>query len=165
MTFDELERSLRARNDVVFGTGCDQTLIRDAERALGVTFRPELQDYLVRFGHLELGHFELFGLGGDLPQYLSLVTMTQSERLDTGCPIPRNLVPLLNDGGGNLYCISTNEASESGVFFWDHERGPGQEPARCATSLVEWLVELLHDLDGGAPDPQAASHLKPDDAR
>ncbi|WP_437876215.1 SMI1/KNR4 family protein [Sorangium sp. So ce513] len=148
MTFDDLEKILRTRDDVVMGTGCDESLVSYAERALGVTFPSALRDYLIRFGHLELGHFEMFGLGEDLPDYLDLVKMTRSERTDTGCPIRSDLVPLLNDGGGNLYCIGTTGAAAGSVFFWDHERGPGQEPDKCASSLTEWVVELLGDLDG-----------------
>jgi cell wall assembly regulator SMI1 len=148
MTFDDLERVLRARDDVTMGTGCDEKVVHHAERALGVTFPSGLRDYLIRFGHLELGHFEMFGLGEDLPDYLDLVKMTRSERTETGCPVRSDLVPLLNDGGGNLYCIGTTGAAAGTIFFWDHERGPGQEPARCASSLTEWVVELLGDLDG-----------------
>lgn len=83
MTFDDLERALRKRGDVVIGTGCGDTLVRDAERVLGLTFPLALRDYLIRFGHLELGHLELYGLGADLPHYLDLVkTCIASGQLD-----------------------------------------------------------------------------------
>lgn len=150
MTFDELERVLRAREDVDVGNGCDVEVVGAAERALGVVFPPELRRYLVGLGNLSLGHLEMFGLGEQIPKYLDVVTMTLSERTEAGCPLRADFVPLLNDGAGNLYCIGTVGPNAGGVFFWDHESGPGQEPERCAASLVEWIVDLLEELDAGA---------------
>jgi cell wall assembly regulator SMI1 len=148
MTFDDLERLLRDRGDATIGAGCEESLVHMAERSLGVAFPSDLRDYLRRFGHLELGHFELFGLGDALPEYLNLVKVTESERTETGCPLRDDLVPLLNDGGGNLYCIGTTGAEAGSVFFWDHERGPDQAPDTVAPSLTDWLAELLRELNG-----------------
>ena len=147
MTFDELDGTLRARSDAVVGAGVGQAAVSGAERALGVSFPPALREYLLRFGHLELGHFELFGLGHDLPDYLHIVKMTLSERTDTEYPVRDDLIPLLNDGGGNLYCIATREDEAGTIVFWDHAGGNGQEADPHASSFTEWVVELLEDLD------------------
>lgn len=147
MTFDELERALRTRAAVVVGTGASDLSVAAAERALGLVFPRSLREYLRRFGHLVIGHFELFGLGEGIPPFLDLVKMTQCERTESGCPVPVDLVPLLNDGGGNLYCIGTRGASTGKIYFWDHEAGPGQEPDEWAGSLEEWLGELLDETE------------------
>ena len=73
MTFDELEKTLRGREDVVIGSGADEASVAAAAKALGLAIPSALREYLTRFGHLELGHFELFGLGKDVPEYLDLV--------------------------------------------------------------------------------------------
>ena len=149
MTVDELEKILRARDDVVIGTGADEAEVEKAERSLGVAFPDALREYLRRFGHLDLGHFELYGLGSELPKYLQLVPMTLTERTESGCPLPHELVPLLNNGGGNLYCIDTCVPEAGRVVLWDHTLGTGQEPEQLSGSLPEWLAELLGDLDEG----------------
>ncbi|MBK8219294.1 MAG: SMI1/KNR4 family protein [Myxococcales bacterium] len=151
MTFDELEMTLRARHDVIIGTGCKEEVAADAERALGVCFPRELRKYLVQFGHLELGPSEMFGLGEELPEHLNIVTMTMLERGDSGSPVRHDLVPLLNDGAGNLYCVGTSGAETGCVLYWDHELGPNQQPKNHATSLAEWIIELLLELDGQNP--------------
>jgi cell wall assembly regulator SMI1 len=143
---DALEKMLLARTDVVLGNGSDDRDISAAERALGVTFPIALREYLHRFGSLELGHFELFGLGPGLPNYLQLVPMTLSERNVPGCSLPHHLVPLLNDGGGNLFCVNTNPLHAGRVVFWDHSMGSQQVPDDVSASLADWLTSLVCSL-------------------
>lgn len=143
MTMDELEKTLRARDDVVIGTGASDVDIDNAQRSLGVTFPDSLREYVGRFGHLELGHFELYGFGSELPNYLQLVAMTLAERTEYGCPLPHEFVPLLNDGGGNLYCIDTGPPKTGRVVLWDHTLGMEQKPDQQSGSLADWLAELL----------------------
>ena len=147
MALGELERILRSRDDVAIGHGVTDEAVQYAEGALHVTFPPALREYLKRFGHLEFGHFELFGLGDEIPKYLDIVEVTKSERSESGCPLPTNLVPLLNDGGGNLYCVAVSDEHAGSIVFWDHEAGPAQEPALQVSSLEEFLIDLLRDLD------------------
>lgn len=149
MTVDELARMLNVRDDVVMGTGAGEADIENAQKSLGVAFPAELREYLRRFGHLEVGHFELYGLGAELPKYLQLVAMTVSERTESGCPLPHELVPLLNDGGGNLYCIDTRPRRTGRVVLWDHTLGVDQEPEQHSTSLLDWIGGLLRALDQG----------------
>jgi cell wall assembly regulator SMI1 len=147
MALDELERILRSRDDVTIGHGVTDRAIQTAEEDLNVTFPPDLKDYLRRFGHIEFGPFELLGLGDEIPKYLDIVGITKSERIESGCPLPTNLVPLLNDGGGNLYCVAVSDEQTGSIVFWDHEAGPEQEPELHASSLEEWMLDLLSDLD------------------
>jgi cell wall assembly regulator SMI1 len=147
MALDELERILRSRDDVAIGHGVTDETVQTAEEALQLTFPPDLKDFLKRFGHIEVGHFELLGLGDEIPEYLDIVRVTQSERTESGCPLPANLVPLLNDGGGNLYCVAVHDEQAAPIVFWDHEAGPEQEPDLHASSLEAWILSLLGELD------------------
>ncbi len=147
MEFDEFEKILRARDDVVFGKGVPEHVVRHAEERLGLSFPSSVRKNLMRFGYLELGHYELFGLGEGVPDFLRLVEIATSERTETGCPLRRDLVPLLNDGGGNLYCVATTDENVGAVVFWDHSAGSAQEPDVHAPSLDAWIGEMLDDLD------------------
>lgn len=131
------------------GTGVGEADIESAQQSLGVAFPVALREYLRLFGHLELGHFELYGLGAELPKYLQLVAMTVSERTESGCPLPHELVPILNDGGGNLYCIDTRTCGAGRVVLWDHTLGVDQEPEQQSASLLDWIGSLLSALDQG----------------
>ena len=77
MALDELERILRFRDDVTIGRGVTDETVHIAEEALNVTFPSDLKDYLKQFGHIEVGHFELFGLGEEIPDYLDIVRVTK----------------------------------------------------------------------------------------
>jgi cell wall assembly regulator SMI1 len=143
---DELVKVIQARGDASFGKGASAAAIKQAEKQLGVTFPPVLAEYLRRFGWLTVGSDEFYGLGTDVPSHLSLVENAVWEREQAGCPVPLNLIPIYNDGGGNLACVDVKSA-RGRVAFWDHERGPDQEPDEVAASLDAWLAEQIacHD--------------------
>lgn len=144
-TFDELLQEARGRPGAKLGFGAPADAIEGAEHALRVCFPPALREYLTRFGWLQAGHRDFFGLGPGIPPYLDLVRMTSSEREDVGCPIPHHLVPVLNDGGGNHYCVSPT----GGVVFWDHTLSASQQPEQCSPDFEAWLCETALDaLDG-----------------
>lgn len=52
------------------GGGVSEGAVDAAEKELGVRFPPDLKQYLSRFGHIEVGHFEFFGLGDGIPDHL-----------------------------------------------------------------------------------------------
>jgi len=149
MRFDELENVIRAQPGSVVGGGVSPSVIADAEKRLAVTFPESLREYLRRLGWLELGHMEFFGLGSRVPAHLNLTILTVSERAESGAGLPGHLIPLLNDGSGNLYCMDVRPGSNprGRIVLWNHELGPGQEPRDCAPTLEDWLSERLELLD------------------
>ena len=146
MSIDELVTIIKSRGDATFGAGASAAAIKEAEQRLGVTFPAVLTDYLRRFGWLAVGSEEFYGLGADLPSHLSLVDNTVWEREQSGCPVPHNLIPIYNDGFGNLACVDANSAPGR-VAFWDHDRGEDQEPDEVAGSLDVWLADQIVALD------------------
>jgi cell wall assembly regulator SMI1 len=126
-------------------------VIADAEAKLRVTFHPDLRDYLKLFGHLEIADLELFGLGENTPPFLDLIRMTLSERTESECPPPPGLIPLCNDGGGNLYCISvatgTGTNASGAIILWEHDGGPDQELEVTADCLETWLLETVRERE------------------
>ncbi len=149
MSIDRTKRQLYGFADKQLGQGASETMIEDAEQCLGVKFSTSYRCFLSEFGWGRIGHFELFGLGVGIPHYLDLVEVTQRERTEMEPVMPKHLIPLMNDGAGNHYCLNSRQMTkgECPVVFWDHELGREQRTAVVAISFDAWLFELLTSLD------------------
>jgi len=149
VTFDEVRVRLEGPSRKHFGHGASEAEIDHAEQALGVRFPRSYRCFLCRFGWGGVGYLEIFGLGADAPPYLHVVNVTMRERTEMRPPLPRYLVPIMNDGAGNHHCLDTRTFSgdECPVAFWNHELGILQEPRKIAGSFSDWLAEQLTQLD------------------
>ncbi len=145
-TFAETAARLAAFEDSELGGGVGKAALDAAEQALGIRITGGYRSFLERFGWGGVEHIELFGLGDDVPSHLDLVTVTRSERSEATPALPVHLVPVMNDGGGNLLCLDTRSGDEPAVVFWDHEEDAAQTPSVEAASFADWLTEMLDDL-------------------
>lgn len=143
----DLESRLRLRSDCAVGGGVHTSDVDAAEAQLNVTFPHDLRVYLQMLGSLEIGHREFFGLGTDLPRFRDIVAVTLSERTMARSPLRHDLIPLLNDGGGNLICIVVAGTNSGRIVFWDHDDGGDQAPSDWSESLAVWLDEVLSDVE------------------
>lgn len=134
--------------DKDYGCGASDSEIAAAEQSLGVLLPDSYRSYLRLIGWARFSHCELYGLGLDTPPHLGLVNNTVVERNSMEPALPLTLVPLMNDGAGNHYCLDTSAtvAGECPVVFWDHEAGTSQCPELMAQSFPNWLVKLLDSL-------------------
>lgn len=125
------------------GNGASEEIIQDAENKLGLKFPSDYRDYLMEFGWLEVEHYEFFGVGSGIPKYLDLKLVASEEWGEGG--LYENLLPIWNNGGGDLYCIdlkqSTNDKSIICAFY--HEN---RQTEMVATSFENWLTEKLAEL-------------------
>ncbi|MBK8255403.1 MAG: SMI1/KNR4 family protein [Polyangiaceae bacterium] len=142
MTFQELENTLRSAPSARVGVGATESEIGRAESELGTRITGDYRAFLAAFGWLEWEGKEVYGLGSDVPFHLNLVEITVSERGAMQPPLPHNLLPLMNDGAGNLSCLDTGSPRQE-VVFWDHEDSTAQRPQVEAGTFLEWLVEKL----------------------
>jgi len=101
----ELIGRLRSCQEAELGRGATPQEIELAEKRLGVEFPESYKAFLGHFGWASLEGLELYGLGEDVPTYLGLVKVTLSERTHMRSRLPNRLVPLMNDGAGNHYCL------------------------------------------------------------
>lgn len=145
-TFEELADRLRRFEDKEFGTGATDAEIGEAENLLGTSIRGEYRRFLKDFGWGGVEHLELYGLGSDTPPHLQLVPVTRSEREEMNPRLRQYLIPVMNDGGGNLYCLNMSFADEPPVVFWDHAEDANQSAETDAPDFVSWLNQLLDDL-------------------
>ncbi|EMJ56953.1 SMI1/KNR4 family protein [Leptospira interrogans serovar Valbuzzi str. Duyster] len=140
ITFDQLFRlltSFEVKHWV-------RELIKFAEEKLEITIRGDYRNFLQTFGWGGVQHLELYGLGLDVPPYLDLIRVTESERVEMNRKFPKYLIPIMNDGSGNLYCIDTRFIEPS-IIFWNHEIGGDQNPYR-GISFSEWLYRVVKNL-------------------
>lgn len=149
MQFEEVRDRLAAAVTAT-GSGVAEARIREAELRIGA-FPDDYRQYLGYFGWAILGHYEIFGLGQDVPGYLNVVQMTLAERLEPAVPLPGAYVCVMNDGGGNLLCFDSGrlvagESSATPMLLWDHELGAEQAPEIVAASFADWLAYLLETL-------------------
>lgn len=150
MEYQDLATRLRSIKDAELGSGAAQQDIEAAESELAVRLSGSYRRFLEEFGWGSIGHLEIFGLGEDVPAFLHMVRIAESERAEMIPHLPRYLVPVLNDGAGNLYCVDTERCHEDEcpVVFWNHEGGIDQEPELVAPSFSIWLAGELDNLDG-----------------
>lgn len=129
------------------GGGASDQEIADAERAIGVRFPQSYKAFLLRFGWAEFYCDTLYGLGADVPLGFTLVRNALCERHEAHPHIPLHLIPIMNDGAGNNYCLDTSRLhdDECPVVFWDHEHedGPDQSPEQVSPSFDRWLIDRI----------------------
>ena len=150
MGFDELRDALRARPDLEAGTPLPMKEIDVAERQLG-SLPEDYRAFLQEFGWVSLGPHEVFGLAVDVPPYLDVVRVNESEW--TEGQLPRNLLAVMNDGAGNLSCIDLTAVSRgdvSTVVLWDHEVSPIDGPIPLTSTFSELLGKGASQRVGAA---------------
>lgn len=148
MSISEMDSRIDTFSDKEYGAGATDIEIAHAENSLGVPFPESYRRFLRRIGWGRFSHQELYGLGSNTPPHLELVKNTLVERETMGPTMPMQLVPVMNDGAGNHFCLDTSTLvdGECPVVFWDHEQGFNQKPQVVAQSFDLWMVDLLADL-------------------
>ena len=148
MSVSEMRNRILAFNDKQCGQGATLAEIAAAERLLGVSFPESYRQFLSDFGWGRFSHQELYGLGSDVPTNIDLVRNTIAERSEMEPNLPAYLVPVMNDGFGNHYCLDTSSKKngESALVFWDHEQRSNQIPGQVAVTFDVWLIDLLTEL-------------------
>jgi hypothetical protein len=141
--YDALKTMLRSRADVEVGNPPSLDEIDAVVRDLG-ELPDDYRAFLAEFGWVSFGPYEIFGAGPGVPKYLDVVHMAISEWTDAG--LPRDLIPIMNDGGGNLSCIErSTDSARSEVVLWDHDTGSRVVPTPRALTFAAFLAALLSD--------------------
>jgi cell wall assembly regulator SMI1 len=147
MSIPVMHQRISNFSDKLTGTGASPDDIAEVEKQLGVRLPASYRDFLGTYGWARFAFNEFYGIGADVPPHLQLSTNTIAERTAMQPPMPHSLIPVLNDGAGNHYCLATNQISdgECPVVFWDHDNGPDQETTKEGRSFGEWLIKFLDE--------------------
>jgi hypothetical protein len=148
MDFGVLENRILSRADREQGSGASAEEILNAEQKLSIQFIGGFRRFLEKSGWIRVGLIEVYGIGADVPKHLNLVKITISERSEMRPSLRHELIPVMNDGRGNLYCLGTAHSVDSQVpiVFWDHELSSNRQPEKISKSFEEWLDRKLRDF-------------------
>lgn len=143
-----MRKQIMAFLDKDVGTGASDNDIALVENVLHVKFPHSYREFLLEFGWARFSHQELYGVGTNVPIHLDLIRNAVAERETMEPPLPGYLVPIMNDGAGNSYCLDCSSMSndECPVVFWDHEERADQKPEVIAPNFHAWLKTLLKRL-------------------
>lgn len=148
-SLDEFAAWAKGRPDVEHGGQVAEETIAAAERRLG-SFPAVYRDFLRRFGFLWIGSAAFYGLGADAPSWLNLVSATEEARAAASNPLPAHLLPVRDNGGGDLYCLDTRQAAatgESPVLYWDHARQLNPADDLVAPDFAAFLMTYVEALE------------------
>ena len=145
MDYREVLRALQDSPDKVVGRGATASEVEAAETMLACRLPNDYKMFLQWFGWGGRDAWEIFGLGPDVPTFLNLVDVTLEERSNFEPRLPAGLLPIMNDGGANLYCLALNETANgiATVVAWDSEGNEEQSPQRVSPSFAKWFAELI----------------------
>ena len=98
----------------------------------------------------------MFGLGADVPAVNDLVRETLAERHEFRPYLPPHLIPLHNDGAGNLAALDTRRSGDDPpvTAARNARRRELRRGIRERDSLVDRLI-VVHDRDYNAHPPPA----------
>ena len=146
-TYEDLSRRLLGIGSQELGPGATETEIEAAENDLELLISGGYRRFIRQFGWGAVGSLELYGVGASVPLRHDLVRVTTSERSEMEPALPRHLLPVMNDGFGDLYCLDTRTTDDPPIVLWAHEDGRDQVPDLEGETFVSWLWEMLDDLD------------------
>ena len=138
------------------GRGATDSEISAAEFALRVSFPLSFKHFLREIGWVDSPYISVFGLGEDIHPLPNLTHMTLFWwfEVDEDIRLPRHLVPVVDDGSGNVNCldVSKMQNSECPIVFWDHEsfEGANQVPTLVGPDFCTWLVNEIRQLGLGS---------------
>ncbi|WP_175494136.1 SMI1/KNR4 family protein [Herbiconiux ginsengi] len=138
--YDELKAVLSSRRDLERGNGATEAELSAAEMQIG-SIPQEFRQFLMDFGWVILGHYEVFGVGEGITARNDLVSETLNERSYGRIP---NLVPVMNDGAGNLYCVTQDSITPSPVLLSTLDSSPDYVVEQAGFS--SWLLNLARGL-------------------
>jgi len=127
-----------------------ESLISDAERALGVEFPPTYRSFVRRFGAGDLFGEEIYGvIDGDFdrPAVPNGTWITHKRREESGLPEGMIVVAALGEGSDVvLDTAARGQDGEAPVLVWTPgASSPDDDLEVLAADFGEWLLQVLRE--------------------
>ena len=114
------------------GPALSEADVAAVEQRLGVSFPDDYRAFLLQIngGVPRPGKWvkQIFSLGSDVSPDASFETAYQNLKV-VEKRVPHRLIPVADNGGGDVYCVSTSGADRAAVYLWSHEDEHDQQPA------------------------------------
>lgn len=148
-TIDSVLKKLRKHPSAETHRGATDDELRYFAKISGRKLPASYTTFLKEVGFADLGSDTIYGLGPDATKATSVLENMVTESTMANPPMLSYLIPLMNDGAGNHYCLDTRriKAGDCPVVLWVHD-DPLQElqkPERVASSFCKWLDKLLDE--------------------
>ncbi|WP_052521201.1 SMI1/KNR4 family protein [Agreia bicolorata] len=136
---NELKAALATRRNVESGTGATEEEIVAVEASIGL-ISPEYRQFLLDMGWLNVGHYEILGIGKGITPANDLLEVTLDERGYDRIP---TLIPVMNNGAGDLYCVKEGSTS-SPLLLSTLDSSP--DYVVDEEGFINWLLNLVKTL-------------------
>jgi hypothetical protein len=140
MNYSKVDSAIKSCTPLDISGSVDDIRIEAASKKIGVSFPADYVLFLRRYGTIQMGSEEVFGLGGE--PHLDIAFQCENASKDQ-LSWPPNSIPLRTDGFGNydLLIVQTDipEDSQYTIFEWHHDDG---NTRFLAATLDSWLCDL-----------------------
>lgn len=146
---ESLPHRLSLLKHEVTGGGASPQQVAGLEKTLGVRLPKSYIAFLRKYGWADLEYLQLFGFGDDVPKELNVVENTKIRRQQAGSRMPLHLIPIMNDGAGNAFCLdcqTLDSHDECPVVFWDTDLDADQTPEIDGEDYLTWLQRELDEI-------------------
>lgn len=127
-----------------FGQGALPEQIARLERDLGVALPPSYVLFLSVFGWFEDDQVKVLGItSSESEGYLDVLEELRWEREEAAISIPPCVIPVSDDGAGNLFCIHTDGQSAGEIVLLGAHRACSFEMEAVAPSFDAFLIGQL----------------------
>jgi len=117
--------------------------LKQFEATIGNALPDDYRDFLGRFGDCDLEEYGVFPTeGGGVAPGTFFGRHLPNAISDFGERLPRLVVPINDDGAGNLICISMRPDSYGAIYFQSHSAGWDTAAEDLDAAKQETLVRL-----------------------
>lgn len=155
----QLIERFRAAHPKGVGRGLPSPNVARIEKDLGAKLPASYRAFLVKAGWIDAAGLTVRGLGSPKDKHLDVVRVTKSERAFE-FPMPRELVPIADDGRGGYWCLDTArfKGGECPVVYRDHEL-IWDSKYRDERDSASFAAFLKREVDEAVPPPRPAADL------
>lgn len=133
---------LRARPRASYGEGATNAEIERLQAELAVRLSDDYRGFLGEVGWAAFSAFEVYGINVGALRHMDVARETLDERTICEPRLPHHLIPVMNNGSGDLYCIDTSDP-DGRIVQHIHDNDEEDRIQYVAPNFGQWLLDLL----------------------
>ena len=132
-----LESFISANNVLHTTRLIDEEQLQKVEEFIGLSFGPQLKEYILKYGYLSYKHSELYGINSN--QNLDSDLVKQTLYLHNYFHITRGFIALENQGEGDYYIVDEDD----NVYEYDTEI---KELNKTNMKVFDYILQRFQSL-------------------